>query len=118
MNFDDPDHVAVSVTRTGGFAGISRAWELDSAQADAGVAARMRALAGGVGTDGAVAPPAEDARPGIPADGFSYDVLLNISGSGWSLLARGTSVLPEELAELVDLVRKHGLPAAPREAST
>ncbi|RZS89757.1 hypothetical protein EV189_1530 [Motilibacter rhizosphaerae] len=97
------DALAVTVRRTGGFAGVARAWTLSLGDVDEELGGRLRALAGE-----AVAAPPPPAPP--RADGFRWSVVLHSPG-GDSALEAPESALPPALAELVGLVREHG--AAP-----
>lgn len=56
----------IEVRRTGGFAGIARTWEVDTAQLPAGRAAEIERLARGL-----AAPSSQ------VADGFSYEVTID-----------------------------------------
>ncbi|RKS73867.1 hypothetical protein CLV35_2361 [Motilibacter peucedani] len=98
--------LSVTVRRSGGFAGVTRAWALSLADADDEVAGRLRSLA-----SSAAGAPAAAPAPG-PADGFSYEVLLESEG-GSSALRGSERTLPPPLAELVELVRAHGSPVQP-----
>jgi hypothetical protein len=100
--------LSVTVRRTGGFAGISRAWALRLTDADEDVAGRLRTLAAAAaGDEGAAAGSARGA-----ADGFGYEVLLESDG-GTSQLRGSERSLPPSLAELVGLVQAHGSSVQP-----
>lgn len=96
--------LSVTVTRTGGFAGLPRAWQLSLTGADSDLSARLRDLAAQAAGVQASEPTAG------AADGFRYDVLLHSAG-GSSRVTAAEPALPPPLAELVDLVRRHGSPA-------
>ena len=89
--------VRVLVTRTGGFAGVSRSWRLEEADLDDEGAARLRALV--------AAAACEQVEPAPPRpDGFEVELVLERGDEHWSVR------LPERSAtgpvrELLDLVR-------------
>ncbi|MET9252598.1 protealysin inhibitor emfourin [Streptomyces sp. NPDC003717] len=87
----------IQVRRTGGFAGIERSAEVDTAGLADADAEAWRALAERVLADGSAAPPA-----GVP-DGFGYRITVD----GRTVYAADPR-LTEEQRELVSRVLKEG----------
>ncbi len=89
--------VRVEVTRSGGFAGVSRHVVLDAATLPPAEASRVALLAEAVQRAGTAA-----AAPG-GADRFSYDVTIS-RGAHQSRHSYGEMALPADARALVDLV--------------
>jgi len=100
-------HLRVQVERSGGFAGISRVWSLDTAELGPDAAARLHRLVDDVQGAG----PARDtpqpgtagAPPDVP-DAFGYRVTVARDGQTWGVDVREDQA-GEPLRTLIDHVR-------------
>ena len=107
-----PQRLRVEVERSGGFAGLTRSWALDSADLTPDDAARLHALVSAAAPAANTSPPPHPTDPtGSPAgsgpgrpDAFQFDVRVVLGAEHWATTAREDQLGPA-LRALVDHVR-------------
>ncbi|HEX2810886.1 MAG TPA: protealysin inhibitor emfourin [Kineosporiaceae bacterium] len=105
---DDPGRLRVRVERSGGFAGISRVWAVDTEDLEPDAAARLHRLVDAVQRAGAAGddtprPGAPGAPPDVP-DAFGYRVTVARDSQTWGVSVREDQAA-EPLRALIDHVR-------------
>jgi len=103
----------VRVERSGGFAGISRVWSLDTDDLDPDAVARLHTLVDDLHAAGLPAGTPEPGSPGAPPDvpdAFSYRVTVRRGQRRWQVVVRQDQA-GEPLLALIEHVR--GAPGRP-----
>lgn len=107
-----PRHVVVTLTRSGGFAGVTRQWTADSAALPGPAAQTLRRLVAALPADPTADPTAGEAGAGTATtglpDAFSYEVAVSVDGLTRQWRATdgdSTEGADDGLRALVDFVR-------------